>query len=65
MVKQYFRYVTGRMETPADFPLIHKVYEDFRQSNFRFQELIISLVRNRESLIDERNMYVASNHKAS
>jgi hypothetical protein len=63
MVKQYFRYVTGRMETPADFPLIRKVFEDFRQSNFRFQELMISLVRNRESLIDERNTYVASNHK--
>jgi hypothetical protein len=43
MVKQYFRYVTGRMETPADFPLIRKVFEDFRQSNFRFQELMISL----------------------
>jgi hypothetical protein len=63
MVKQYFRYVTGRMETPADMPLIRRVLEDFRQSNFRFQELMISLVRNREALIDERNMYVASNHK--
>ena len=64
MVKQYFRYVTGRMETPADFPLIRRVFEDFRQSDFHFQELIISLVRNRESLIDERSTYVASNHKA-
>ena len=63
MVKQYFRYITGRMETPSDFPLIRKVFEDFRQSNFQFQELMISLVRNRESLIDERNTYVASNHQ--
>lgn len=64
MVKQYFRYVTGRMETPADAPLIRRVLEDFRQSNFHFQELMISLVRNRESLLDERNTYVASNHQA-
>ena len=63
MVKQYFRYITGRMETPSDFPLIRKVFEDFRRSNFQFQELMISLVRNRESLIDERNTYVASNHQ--
>ena len=63
MVKQYFRYVTGRMETSADSPLIRKVLEDFRQSNFHFQELMISLVRNRESSMDERNLYVASNHK--
>jgi hypothetical protein len=63
MVKQYFRYVTGRMETAADAPLIRRVFEDFQQSNFHFQELMISLVRNRESLIDERNAYVASNHE--
>jgi hypothetical protein len=62
MVKQYFRYITGRMETTADFPLIRRVFEDFRKSNFHFQELMISLVRNRESLMDERNVYVASNH---
>jgi Protein of unknown function (DUF1592)/Protein of unknown function (DUF1588)/Protein of unknown function (DUF1587)/Protein of unknown function (DUF1595)/Protein of unknown function (DUF1585) len=64
MVKQYFRYVTGRAETPADAPLVRKVLEDFRQSNFHFQELMISLVRNRELLRDERNVYVASNHQA-
>ncbi len=64
MVKQYFRYITGRMETPADAPLIRKVSQDFRQSDFHFQELMISLVRNRESLMDERNTYVAGNHKA-
>jgi hypothetical protein len=64
MVKQYFRYVTGRMETPSDAPLIRKVLADFRQSGFHFQELMISLVRNREDLLDERNVYVASNHQA-
>jgi len=45
IVKQYFRYVTGRTETPADRPLIRKVFEDYRKANFRFKELIISLMR--------------------
>src|SRR5215510_8512914 len=48
LVKQYFRYTSGRMETPADRPLIRQVSEDFRKSQFRFKELIISLVRSRE-----------------
>jgi len=48
LVKQYFRYTSGRMETRADRPLIRQVSEDFRNSQFRFKELIISLVRSRE-----------------
>lgn len=48
LVKQYFRYTSGRMETQADRPLIRQVVEDFRKSQFRFKELIISLVRSRE-----------------
>jgi hypothetical protein len=63
IVKQYFRYVTGRMETPADTPLIRRVLDDFRQSDFHFQELMISLIRNREALMEDRNTYVASAHK--
>lgn len=53
MVKQYFRYAAGRMETPADYPLIHQVFEDFRSSQFRFKTLIISLV-----------IHAARNHEA-
>ena len=48
LVRQYFRYTAGRMETQADRPLIRQVSEDFRKSQFRFKELIISLVRSRE-----------------
>jgi hypothetical protein len=48
LVKQYFRYTAGRMETPADRSLIRQVMEDFKKSHFRFKELIISLVRLRE-----------------
>ncbi len=44
VVKQVFRYALGRMETPADRPVIESVFEDFARSQFRFQELIISLV---------------------
>ena len=36
------------METPADRPLIRKMLEDFRNSQFHFKELMVSLVRLRE-----------------
>lgn len=49
MVKQYFRYTAGRMETPADRPVIRQLADDFRNSQFRFKELIVSMVRLRES----------------
>jgi hypothetical protein len=48
VVKQYFRYTAGRTETAGDRPLIAKVTEDFRRSNFKFKELVISMVRSRE-----------------
>jgi hypothetical protein len=48
LVKQYFRYTAGRTETAADRPLIRRVTDDFRRSQFRFKELMISLVRARE-----------------
>jgi hypothetical protein len=44
VVKQYFRYVSGRTETPADRPLIRKVFERFKESGFQFKEMIISMV---------------------
>lgn len=64
MVKQYFRYITGRMETPADRPLIRRVLDDFRNSQFRFQELIISLVRLREAPDQGGLTHVARDHQA-
>jgi hypothetical protein len=48
IVRQYFRYIVGRTEAAADRPLIRQVTEDFQRSKFRFRELIISLLRNRE-----------------
>ena len=64
MVKQYFRYVSGRMETPADYPVIQKVVADFRNSNFRFQELIVSLVRAWGRPGNEGAVNVARDYKA-
>ena len=45
VVKQLFRYLSGRQETPADRPVIRRSFEQFRDSQFRFKELMIGLVR--------------------
>jgi hypothetical protein len=67
VVKQYFRYTAGRLETPADRPLILKAVQDFRKSQFRFQELIVSLTLLREfpgETIDQGgSAHVASNYQ--
>lgn len=44
VVTQLFRYAFGRSETPADRPVIERAWEDFRDSGYRFRELIVSLV---------------------
>ena len=44
VAKQLFRYAFGRHETSADAPTIERAYAVFRDSRFRFQELIIALV---------------------
>jgi len=62
VVKQYFRYTMGRVETPADRPVIANVLEDFRKSQYRFKELMVSLVRAREFPPDGAANHVASNH---
>lgn len=64
MVKQYFRYTMGRAETPADEPLIGRVLQDFRNSNFHFQDLVVSLVCSREFPDGEGSVRVANNRQA-
>jgi hypothetical protein len=49
IAKQYFRYISGRTETAADRPVIRKMTEDFRRSQFKFKELILSLMLSREN----------------
>src|SRR5205085_6008356 len=45
VVKQLFRYATGRRETPADRAVIQRSFADFQQSQFRLKELLVSLVK--------------------
>ncbi len=45
VVKQLFRYATGRKDTAADRPVIREAFEVFRSSGFRFQELMVALMK--------------------
>ena len=63
VVKQYFRYTMGRMETPADRPMIRKVLDEFRGSQFHFKNLIIALMRERAISESKEAVHVASNHQ--
>jgi hypothetical protein len=43
-----FRYAYGRLETSADQETIHQLFARFRDSGFRFKELILGVVRSPE-----------------
>jgi hypothetical protein len=62
VVKQVFRYMAGRQDTPADRPLLNRALEEFRNSGFRFKELLVSLVKAREFEPARRIVNVASHH---
>ncbi len=64
VVKQYFRFQAGRSETAADRPLIRFVTGDFRNSGFRFKELILSMVLFREFPQERQRLDVANNHQS-
>ena len=63
IVKQVFRYMSGRMETPADRPALNRAFEDFRNSQFRFNEMLVSLIIRREFPTAGRDIHVAGNYK--
>jgi hypothetical protein len=44
IVKQLFRYTFGREETASDQPVIDVMLKKFRDSGFRFRELIVAMV---------------------
>jgi hypothetical protein len=48
VVKQLFRYAMGRKEGANDRAIIRQVFDDFRSSGFRFQELMVSLMKRTE-----------------
>jgi hypothetical protein len=62
MVKQIFRYMAGRQDTPADRPVLNQALEAFRKSDFRFKELMVKLVVLSEFPDRGRTTNVPSNH---
>jgi hypothetical protein len=62
LVKQVFRYMSGRQDTPADRPALSQALEQFRKSDYRFKELMVALVKSRESSDSRRTVNVASHH---
>jgi Protein of unknown function (DUF1592)/Protein of unknown function (DUF1588)/Protein of unknown function (DUF1587)/Protein of unknown function (DUF1595)/Protein of unknown function (DUF1585) len=47
IVKQFFRYAFGRQESAADQPILEEAFTQFRDSNFRFRELVIAIVKSK------------------
>jgi len=62
LVKQVFRYMSGRQDTPADRPVLTQALEAFRKSDYRFKELMVALVKSKEFSASRRTVNVASNH---
>jgi hypothetical protein len=50
IVKQVFRYAFGRLETSADRETIRNAFAVFRDSGFRFKELLVAMVRSPQFL---------------
>ena len=48
VVRQMFRYAYGRRETAADEAMLDELFAAFRDSGFRFKDLLIALVRSPE-----------------
>ncbi len=59
VVKQYFRYSAGRVEGPADRPLIRKALQRFQASQFQFREVILAITAM------EGTPDVATDHQAN
>ena len=63
IVKQVFCYMSGRLETAADQPVLNRAFEDFRNSQFRFKEMLVSLIKGREFPTAEKNLHVARDYQ--
>jgi hypothetical protein len=59
VVKQYFRYSAGRVEGPADRPLLRQALERFQASQFQFKEVILAITAM------EGTANVASDHQTN
>ena len=47
IVKQFFRYAFGREESAADQPILDAAFDKFRDSGFRFRELVMAFVTSK------------------
>ena len=45
LVKQVFRYQSGRLETVADREIIRRSFEEFRASQFHFKQMIMAIAK--------------------
>jgi mono/diheme cytochrome c family protein len=50
VVKQMFRYALGRPETPSDRASVTRAAAAFRQSGFKFKEMLIAVIRSPQFL---------------
>jgi len=50
IVRQMFRYSYGRLETAADEPTIDRIFNQFKESGYRFKTLLRGLVESPEFL---------------
>jgi hypothetical protein len=48
VVRQMFRYAYGRLETPADQEAIAQLFTRFKESGFKFRELVVAIVTSPE-----------------
>ena len=62
IVKQVFRYMSGRLETPADRPMMTQALDAFRASGYRFKELIVALLKLGETTESRSSINVANHH---
>jgi hypothetical protein len=62
IVKQVFRYMSGRLDTPADRPAISRALKAFRESGYQFKELMVALVKGKETADLRRTANVADHH---
>jgi len=62
VVKQVFRYMSGRQDTPADRPALSQALEAFRKSGYQFKELMVALIKTRALQDSPRSSHVADHH---
>jgi hypothetical protein len=62
VVKQVFRYMSGRQDTPADRPTLAQAFSAFQESGYQLKELIVALVKSSEFPDSRRTVNVASHN---